>query len=424
LTAVEYSGVTSVNTFGHVTAYSPYNALSVTLNTSAATMLFSAWGDEYENGLSSTSLTPGSISGSQIDFDSGLYAGNYEWLNSASGFAAGNYTVTANTSGGNCGWVVVALQGNGSTNGGAPTIGNGPTNGLIVWLTFDQDFSIGGGTLLDSSGNGNHAYRFGRIGSVYPTNFPTRILSSSTPGRTNLSASDYSGSFVWWTNNYGLYGKEGQYAGITNVSQMTNMATATFACWARYYTPPYGGDYSGDANDTLLSSGVAAGVVGTWGFGRLNVNIWANNTRFYVATNGNADLAWVDFNDNGFDNGGDTLVWHHYCATWNNGVLISYYDGRPFRTNDVSAQVTHLRIGSNNNNPTPWIGVGCDTHGGTPPLDDEHPGIEYPNADWMDGAMDDVRIYNTVLSAADVRAVYSSSVPKPKPAAPTQLRKQ
>jgi hypothetical protein len=423
LTAVEYSGVTSVNTSGHASAHSPYNALSVTLNTSATTMFFAAWGDEQENGLSSTTLSPGSIAGSQIDFDNGrfggiLSAGNYEWLNSASGFAAGNYTVTANTSGANCAWVVVALQGNGSTNGSGSTSGNSPTNSLLVWLKFDDDFSDS--KLDDSSGNGNHAYRFGRIGSMYPTNFPSRILSSGIPGRTNLSGSDYCGRFDWYNTGYGLYGREGDYAGITNVASLTNLATATVMCWARYYAPHSGLDYSSDANETLISTGTSAGQVGAWGLGRLNNNIWLNNTRFYVTTNGNSDVSLSEFPENGYD--GDSYHWTHYAVTWNNGVAVGYTNGVPVFTNDISMFVTRLRIGQNNNNPTPWIGIGCDTHAGTPPLNDESPQTEYPNNGWLNGVMDEVRIYNTVLSAADIRAIVGGGTGLPaRPAPPTGL---
>jgi len=308
-------------------------------------------------------------------------------------------------------------QGSGSTSG--------PTNGLLVWLTFNDDFSTNNGELVDSSGNGNNAYRFGRIGSVYPTNFPVQIASTNTPGRTNLSSPDYCGRFVWWTNNYGLYGKEGDYAGIVNVSQLTNMATASIMCWARYYAPPYGHDWSWDGNATLLSAGPATGVLGTWGFGRDNDGVWLNNTRFYVMTN---NAVWksaiLEFPDNGYTYNGDTINWNHYAVTWNKGVMTSYINGVAYQTNDISPVVTRLQIGQNNNNPTPWIGIGCDTHGGTPLLNDETPQNEYPNNGWMNGVMDDVRIYNRALTAAEVQAVYSAggdTVLTAKPSPPTGL---
>ncbi|MDB6058918.1 MAG: Peptidase in kexin sedolisin [Verrucomicrobiales bacterium] len=298
--------------------------------------------------------------------------------------------------------------------------GSGGTAGLLVWLTFDDDFSDN--KLDDASGNGNHAWRFGRIGSTYPTNFPKQILSSTTPGRTNLSGNDYCGRFDWYNTGYGIYGREGDYAAITNVATLTNMATATISCWARYYAPHAGLDYASDANETLLSAGASAGVIGSWGFGRFNQNIWLNNTRFYVLTNNATwDYSTLEFPENGYN--GDTTNWTHYAVTWNNGVMIGYRNGVPFGTNDVSATTTRLQIGRNPNAPYSWIGVGCDTHAGTPPIADESPNIEYPNNGWINGVMDDVRIYNRALSPAEIQALYSPGGLY-KPLGPTRLRIQ
>ncbi len=294
---------------------------------------------------------------------------------------------------------------------------------LTVWLTFDDTNAFSDSKITDYSGNGNHAWRFGRAGSVYPTNFPSQILSSTTPGRSNLSPSDYCGRFDWYNTGYGLYGREGDYAAITNVSRLTNLATASIMCWARYYAPHAGLDYSSDANEQLLSAGTSTGILGTWGFGRDNENIWLNNTRFIVLTNGATfGKSVIEFRENGLQD--DSTNWTHYAVTWINGVMIGYMNGVPFQTNDVSAIVTRLQVGANNNNPTPWIGVGTDTHGGTPPLGDESPQIEYPNNGWMNGVIDDVRIYNRTLSAGEIREVYStgSTSPTGRPAPPTGLK--
>ncbi len=297
------------------------------------------------------------------------------------------------------------------------------TSGLLVWLTFDDDFSDN--KLDDSSGNGNHAWRFGRIGSSYPTNFPKQILSSTTPGRTNLSSGDYCGKFDWYPTGYGLYGREGDYAAITNTASLTNMATATIMCWARYYPSHPGLDYSSDANETLLSAGVSAGVVGSWGFGRDNDNIWLNNTRFYVLTNSSTwNYSILEFPENGYND--DSINWTHYAMTWNNGVMVAYMNGVAVRTNDCSAATTRLQIGRNPNAPYSWIGVGCDTHGGTPALNDEAPNIEYPNNGFLNGVMDDVRIYNRALNPSEIQSIYSpaSQQGQQKPVGPTRLRIQ
>lgn len=301
----------------------------------------------------------------------------------------------------------------------------GVTNGLVTWLRFDDDFSDS--RVEDSSGNGNHGYRFGRIGSAFPTNFPTRVLASSAAGtaiRTNLTSSDYAGDFIWHNTGYGIYGREGQYVGMTNVSRLTNAAQASIMCWARYESAPYGNNYSVDANATLISAGTSAGVPGSWDFGRYNQKIWLNNTRFYVITNqATFGRTIIEFPDRGYDNKGDTTNWNHYAITWDNGVLHGYLNGRPIATNDISAIVTTLKIGRNPNNATPWIGIGCNTHSGTPWLDDEAPNIEYPNHGFMNGAIDDVRIYDRALSAGEIDSiVFGSPMAPAKPAPPSTLR--
>jgi hypothetical protein len=55
----------------------------------------------------------------------------------------------------------------------------------------------------------------------------------------------------------------------------------------------------------------------------------------------------------------------------------------------------------------PWISVGCNTHNETPPLDDED---GQPNWGWLNGALDDVRIYNRALAAGEIALLYSGEV--------------
>ncbi len=335
-------------------------------------------------------------------------------------------------------WRVRATNAAGSTTAGGsprtvtteaavPTPTGSVTNGLLVWLKFDDAFTDS--RLEDSSGLGNHGYRFGRIGSSYPTNFPARVLSSGAAGtlfRTNLNGSDYAGDFIWHNTGYGIYGREGQYAGITNnMARFTNMARASIMCWARYESAPYGNNYSVDSYATLISAGTSAGVPGSWDLGRYNQNINQNETRFYVITN-QATFAKsiIEFPDRGFDNDGDTANWFHYAITWDNGVIRGYFNGRPLATNDVSAVVTTLKVGRNPNVASPWIGVGCHTHAGTPWLDDEAPNVEYPNHGFMNGAIDDVRIYDRALSAAEVQEIVAGTavVGPVKPSIPSGAR--
>lgn len=301
---------------------------------------------------------------------------------------------------------------------GAMSFASTSDSSLLVNLTFEDDYSDD--TVDDVSGNGNHGHRFGRPGSVYPTNFPTRVTASATGG-TNLST--YAGNFIWWTNtDYGDFLKDGQYAAITNTAAFTNMAQATIMVRARYNSArrvdnTY--DYTADGNATLLSAGTSTAVLGSWDVQRFNNSIWINNTRFMVVTNSNLSVAQVgdasdpvfgkagrvvfNFPDRGYDNNGDTTNFHHYAVTFSNGVIVAYYDGQYLATADVSAAVTSLTVGTNNSVTlaNAFIGVGCNTHGGTPALENET-GTDYPNHGWFNGQMDDVRIYNRALSATEV----------------------
>lgn len=305
---------------------------------------------------------------------------------------------------------------------GAQPPPTGTSTNLAVWITFDDAFDDS--RLDDASGNNAHAYRYGRIGSTYPTNFPSQLLTSSTPGRTNLASTDKCGRFDWYTTGYGIYGREGDYAAITNVTRVGDMAKASIMCWARYYPPHAGLDFSSDGNAKLLSAGTSAGIPGSWDFGRFNMKIWLNNTRFYVLTNqATFEKSTLEFPDNGFEGDGDTFRWHHYAVTWDNGIMTGYYDGIPFQTNNISGLVTRLKIGTNNNNPTPWIGIGCDTHSGTPALADESPDVEYPNNGFMNGVIDDVRIYDATLNPAEIQAIVNGAPlpPRTRLAAPMNL---
>jgi hypothetical protein len=288
---------------------------------------------------------------------------------------------------------------------------------LLVWLTFDDSFE-NKNYLADQSGNGNHAWRFGR--PDYPTNWPTRVAASSTPG--GKPGMGYAGDFLWWGDGWGLYKKSGAYAGITNTARMTSMANATFALWARYYPASRVAPeltWAAEQNATLLSAGTSTGHGGSWDLQRFAQKNWANNTRFLVytaTTNGNNGRDVLEFPDTANTGTGDTTNWNHYAVTWDNGVMKGYLNGVLFQTKTATT-VTRLIIGKNAANPTYWIGVGCNTHGGTPPLEDE-PGEDYPNHGWFNGMMDDVRIYDRTLSAAEVQALSSGTpsdltVPRP-----------
>lgn len=315
--------------------------------------------------------------------------------------------------------------------GGAWDIGafeNQEADGLVVFLSFD---SVGvGEDVTDDSGNGYTAVRFENSGdeNSYPTNRAVADIGGTTfrPNATGNAA-----EFLWRTNlTYNpTYLDIGGFYGITNAYLvLSNMNTFTVMCWARYNaasrTDRIGADSSDDNYATLLSGGSFANSdPGSWHLGRYGQVSWLNNTRFIIQTNGSSTgsfgavsdpvfgsagkVIW-NFPDRGTDNDGDTTNWYHYAFTFTNGLGISYFNGQPYGTNDVSANVTTLMLGQGpSNRAYDWVGVGVFTHVGTPEFDDET-GTDYPNNGWMNGGIDQVRIYSRALSYQEIIDVANS----------------
>ena len=300
------------------------------------------------------------------------------------------------------------LAGNVRTNDTAPDIGAleyvaSDTN-LLVWLMFEND-PESDGYMTDSSGYARHAVDMSFSGDAYPSSRVTRVAAT---GMTGGIGSGYAGAFTWQTNSWGIYNKSGSFGAITNdTSALTNLAVATICAWVRYesYTNIVGAaDWSADGNATFLGSSPSTGVAGNFSFGRINAYSSVNQTRFAVMTNNLVEpsLVFVDFPDMPTNNlTGDTTNWNHYAVTFSSGVFTGWFNGVACDTADVSTVTTTLKITQNPGVTTQWIGVGANPHGGTPELDDET-GEDYPNNGWFNGYIDDVRIYDRVLSSDEI----------------------
>lgn len=295
---------------------------------------------------------------------------------------------------------------------------------LVVFLSFDNDTA--GGNALDSSGNNYHGYTNFYSANLYPTN-----VTASSAGNTvfRSAVTGNAKDFKWHTNNatYGQYSRDGGSYAVTNINRLTNMSQATIMCWARYQpatrTDLVGADSSSDGNAALISAGTATASVGSWDLTRFNQAVWRNNTRFLIVTNSNtstpqngteSDRAFgkagrlvLNFPDIGDSNAGDTTNWYHYAVTFSNGVVKSYYNASAWTTNDISAITNKLHIGRGAARPYDYIGIGVDTHVGTPEYENET-GIDYPNNGFMNGAIDQVRIYDRALSWQEIVDVANS----------------
>ena len=127
----------------------------------------------------------------------------------------------------------------------------------------------------------------------------------------------------------------------------------------------------------------STGRPGGWGLGLANVD------RLRFTTYGVSDFTsatTAPFNGN----------WHHIAASWSNGALTAYIDGNP---------------------------VGMTTGGNTTTFIEEA-GTDYsigstdPAADFFNGRIDDLKIFDTAMSRAEIIA---AAVPVPEPAAGAAL---
>jgi hypothetical protein len=254
---------------------------------------------------------------------------------------------------------------------------------LLAHFTFDSELSTG--LLLDSSGQGNHAYAVPRFGSI--TNWP-KPITGVDGGRGGL--------FQYYYDGWSL-GRSGDYAAITDLAPFRNLTNATVAVWIYYHEAP-GGNYLADANATAVSAGYA--VTGSWDLGRTSsdytrLTIYTNN-----GTSGHVRLNWPD---RSHQTGGDSGGWHHYAFTFSQGTVRLYYDGAFLRESVLPLE--SLSVANH------FLGIGCKTHNGDPQLEE---GTDiYPNHGWLNGRLDDIRIYRRELSADEIAAVYAMATEAP-----------
>ena len=266
------------------------------------------------------------------------------------------------------------------------------TQGLLLHIDFEDGFEDG--VLTDTSGNGRHFVHFGRPGSGTDTNWPVQV-----EGRTGAYAAD----FDWHEDGWAFYGKSGAYAALTNAAVLKGLTNCTVAIWAHFH-PAYDGNWNTDNDSTLVSAGY--GYEGTWELGRdetdyCNVKVYSQGTKVKLP-----------FPDTSSSTQGDTGGWHHYAFTFDGGQFELFMDGT--NCHSATLPMTFLEIGG----PwqwSEWLGLGCKTHNGTPAMEE---GENYPNHGWFNGKMDDLRVYDIPLDAAEVHALYSGIGPPESPAIP------
>jgi hypothetical protein len=249
---------------------------------------------------------------------------------------------------------------------------NVPDPSLVLYLPFDNNFA-NDGTVLDVSGHGAHAYNLNTTNPVVP-------------------AAGKVGQGGFWGHSYpmGDYSL-GPYLAITDYSSFEVLTNGTVGVWA------WPNNSSGQTT-ALVDAGYPT-LTNSWSFRRyydtrFEFTIWANGS--------STDTHLLFFPNNiiGYPTNYGTADWHHYCVTWQgSGPAIAYYDGAPIATNTLP--VPYLQVGSY----FYWVAIGCWHHNNP-----DRPDGTGPNNGWMGGLMDDVRIYNRALSAAEIQALYTGTL--------------
>lgn len=264
------------------------------------------------------------------------------------------------------------------------------TAGMQLRFSFEDSF-VANGYILDQTGHGHNAYQFDS------TNWIT-------------SAAGIAGNAgVWTTNRIMTDGSNqydaSQYGAITNCRALQRFTNATFSAWAKFAgkslqprridifgtgTPS---DYTGAGNNRTNSTN-------SWSFGR---NYTFDVSFFYYDNDG--DVTVVSCGNEGDRDGttGETTNWHHYAVTVDcvSGIAIAYLDGQPKATNSSLTVPYFNTLGGK---AEQWICVGADPLSGTYQWGDDN----YPNDAYMHGLLDELRIYDVTLSAAQVLSLYTN----------------
>lgn len=278
-----------------------------------------------------------------------------------------------------------------SSNSYAQTGGGTQDPSLKLHFNFDQDVS--GGKVIDVSSNGNDGLQFN------PTNWIT-----STNGVFGTGAAYFTTVGIM-TNDPGHFYPLSQYIAVTSLNGIKYLTNGTLSMWARFDATNNGHQEVClmDCGYTAFYSWSPTEASNSWTWAKLPYQNYLTFMVFpYLPSGGYWSLLrWPDDTVGG-DNESTTNI-HLYALTIDcpGNQAIAYYDGQPYMTNTIN--LPWLRIyGTYSVYWVNWLCIGASSHDGTPQWGDDR----YPNDGYFSGKMDDVRIYNRTLSAAEIQALY------------------
>lgn len=247
--------------------------------------------------------------------------------------------------------------------------------------------------IADVTGYGGHAWQFDT------TNFCK--LTNSIDGSVASSGNVVGNAPLGYSNVW--------YAAITNIGAFQFITNGTFSCWVLKYDGNTTDPFHGNRWDAIFNGGepIAAMIdasKGTnsfgiqYGFTDLRESTTTSFVFVVYGTNTANDLSHPSVQLGWPGPAADGVTWAHLAATWSgNGMLQLYYNGQPCASTPLGSP--WLRVSASPT--TPWAGINTQTHGGTPQWGDDN----YPNYGMLKGSIDDLRLYNRVLSASEIQTL-------------------
>lgn len=326
-----------------------------------------------------------------------------------------------------------------SSTGGSIETNAFITNGLLLWINFDQTPPTDDDGYPDLSGNGNHGRHLGYMNAHTASNrCPDQILWTNTAAGGRVETG---GKFRRYRDMWDEYNNSGDYLAVTNTpstNELWSMRTATIMFWGRYDPPDsshpdYTNTWNAEGNRRFIGAGY--GYPGAWTVGLGSDGKPQTCFRIYPNTSATTESK-AYFNDRvnivqGPTVGTSTNM-RHYVVTWTNGVAQGFLNGvldwsKTF-TNSTGANVSNLTVRGPSGGRSGMIQIGGDTHNANPLLTyldtngvlrgDDGNGTffevtgakQVPNHGWAGFAtMDDVRIYNRVLTTNEIWMIYSGA---------------
>ncbi len=242
---------------------------------------------------------------------------------------------------------------------GSVPAGGSLSDGLVAYYPFD-------GNANDASGNGNH-------GTVYGV----------TPTTDRLG------------NANGAYYFDGNaYIEVPNSDSLHNVTKAvTISAWVNA-TEGYSG-----GGVTLDSDHIS---VVCKGYEKRQYGLQINNNNEWLFALKESDSKSSEIFTCGSSAGYSIGVWQHVALTWDGATITTYVNG-------VSVGETQYGTELAPNDESLYIGMDV---GGAGIFGETWSQIEY-----LKGYLDDLRIYNRALSAAEVKALYDGTAVTPTPPA-------